>query len=59
MSSCDVCDNEPMKGVASIPGMPVSVAYGENCLRANAHPWWALVGAGRQHGDAGRSRPGG
>lgn len=33
-----------MVGVASIPGMPISVAYGRNCLAANAHPWWALVG---------------
>ncbi|PWK81694.1 hypothetical protein C8D88_116105 [Lentzea atacamensis] len=44
MSNCDVCGNEPMLGVASIPGMPISVAYGRECLKANAHPWWALVG---------------
>ena len=41
---CDVCGREPAFGVAAIPGMPVSVAYGKACLRANAHPWWALVG---------------
>ena len=40
---CEVCGNEPMKGVASIPFIPMSVAYGAQCLAANAHPWWALV----------------
>jgi hypothetical protein len=40
---CEVCEDEPAVGVASIPMMPVSVAYGRMCLGANAHPWWALV----------------
>lgn len=42
-TGCDVCGNEPSVGVAAIPGMPVSVAYGKSCLRANAHPWDLLV----------------
>ena len=40
---CEVCQNEPVCGVASIPFIPMSVAYGAKCLAANAHPWWALV----------------
>lgn len=40
---CAVCNNEPAVGVASIPGMPMSEAYGRKCLDANAHPWWALA----------------
>lgn len=43
MGKCDVCDtNEPV-GVACVPGVPMSVAYCQACLQANAHPWWALV----------------
>lgn len=30
-------------GVAAIPGVPASDAYGRECLEANAHPMWALV----------------
>lgn len=41
--TCDVCNNEPAKGVASVPGVPVSVAYGEKCLAANAHPYGIVV----------------
>lgn len=41
--ACAVCNNEPAVGVAAIPGMGMSEAYGQDCLDANAHPWWALV----------------
>lgn len=40
---CDVCQNEPAVGVACVPGMPVSVAYGSECLKVNAHPYGLLV----------------
>lgn len=30
-------------GVAAVPGVPVSVAYGRKCLEANAHPYWIMV----------------
>lgn len=43
MGNCDVCNNEPAVGVACVPGMPVSVAYGAACLAANAHPYGLLV----------------
>lgn len=42
--TCDVCDNEPSVGVACVPMMPISVAYGTKCLKANAHPWGLLIG---------------
>lgn len=41
--TCAVCGKEPAVGVASIPGVPASDAYGRACLDANAHPMWAIV----------------
>ncbi|SKU89100.1 Uncharacterised protein [Mycobacteroides abscessus subsp. massiliense] len=41
---CDVCGKEPALGVCSVPGVPISMAYGDACLKANAHPWFILVG---------------
>jgi hypothetical protein len=41
---CEVCDDEPAVGVAAVPGVSISVAYGRRCLDANAHPWWVIVG---------------
>lgn len=41
--SCEVCPDAPAIGVASMPGLPVSVAYCRDCLRANAHPWGLLL----------------
>lgn len=43
LGKCNVCDNEPAVGVCCVPGLPVSVAYGKNCLEADAHPWSLLV----------------
>jgi hypothetical protein len=40
---CDVCQLRTAKGVASMPGVPVSCAYCQVCLDANAHPYWAVV----------------
>jgi len=40
---CDVCGVELAIGVACVPYVPISVAYGIDCLRANAHPYWVLV----------------
>lgn len=53
---CDVCDKNLAVGVACIPFMPVSVGYCRECLKANAHPWWALVAntaciGGLEHGN--------
>jgi hypothetical protein len=41
--ACDVCGENPQVGVAAIPGIPMSVAYCEDCLRANAHPYGIIV----------------
>lgn len=40
---CEVCNNEPSVGVACIPGVPMSAAFGERCLAAGAIPYWAAV----------------
>lgn len=39
-----MCNAEPMVGVAAVPGIPFSVAYGRACLAANAHPYGLIVG---------------
>jgi len=41
--SCDVCGERPQVGVAAVPGVPMSVAYCAECLRANAHPYGIVV----------------
>lgn len=41
--TCEVCGKEPAIGVAAVPGVPYSAAYGELCLEANAHPYWVCV----------------
>lgn len=40
---CDVCNDEEAVGVACVPGVPMSCAYGKRCLEANAHPWGVLI----------------
>lgn len=40
---CEACGKEPAVGVAAVPGVPVSVAYGAQCLASNVHPLWLLV----------------
>lgn len=41
--TCEVCGNEPAVGVAAVPGVPYSAAYGRECLHANAHPYGILI----------------
>lgn len=41
--NCDVCGTGATLGVACVPGLPISVAYCEDCLRAGAHPYETLV----------------
>lgn len=36
---CEVCNNEPSVGVASVPGIPYSAAYGRECLQRGADPY--------------------
>jgi hypothetical protein len=39
--ACECCHAEPMVGVASIPGIPMSIAWGLRCLEAQVVPMWA------------------
>jgi hypothetical protein len=36
---CEACHQEPAIGVACVPGIPYSAAYGRNCLNANIQPY--------------------
>jgi hypothetical protein len=40
---CDCCHAEPAVGVASIPYLPMSIAWGRKCLEAGVIPYWAAV----------------
>lgn len=40
---CETCQQNDAVGVAAVPGIPYSAAYCDDCLRANAHPWWVLI----------------
>lgn len=39
---CEVCNENKPIGVACVPGIPLSVAYCERCLREGIHPLWAI-----------------
>lgn len=40
---CETCNERESIGVAAMPGVPMSFAYCLACLKANAHPYWAVV----------------
>jgi len=40
---CEVCNKNKAIGVASVPGVPLSVAYCKECLMANSHPMYVLI----------------
>jgi ribosomal protein S27AE len=40
---CDCCHDEPAVGVASIPYIAMSIAWGSKCLEAGVIPYWAAV----------------
>lgn len=40
---CDACNTNKSVGVASAPGVPMSVAYCQECLDANSHLMDILV----------------
>lgn len=40
LGQCEVCENEAGVGVAAVPGAPVSVVYGRECLANHAVPLW-------------------
>jgi hypothetical protein len=41
---CDVCNERASVGVAAVPGVPMSCAYCKECLQANAHPIYVVIG---------------
>lgn len=41
---CDVCNERPFVGVAAVPGVPMSCGYCKECLQANAHPLFVVIG---------------
>jgi len=43
MTTCEVCEKNEAIGVASVPGVPYSAAYCNECLNANAHPYFIIV----------------
>lgn len=54
---CEVCNDEPAIGVYSVPGVPMSCAYGEKCIKAEAHPWNVLVANVSCIGDLSKAAP--
>lgn len=40
---CQCCNRNVAIGVASIPGIPMSIAWCTECLEAGAIPMWAAV----------------
>lgn len=42
-TACEVCYAEPAASAVCVPGVPVSMAYGRECLKVNAHPYGILV----------------
>lgn len=40
---CQVCEKNEAKGVYCVPSIPMSMAYCQECILANAHPWFILV----------------
>ena len=43
MNTCEVCNKNESVGVAAMPGVPMSFAYCLECLKADAHPYFAVV----------------
>jgi hypothetical protein len=41
---CDVCDKPGKLESICMPGVPITLAYCEECLKINRHPWEILVG---------------
>lgn len=54
---CDVCEKERPVAVASVSGVPISVAYCKECLASDAEPWWVLVGQVASLGGLHRCHP--
>src|SRR5437879_9186964 len=42
LGNCNCCGNEPAVGVASSGIAAMSIAWGRQCLRQGAEPWWII-----------------
>lgn len=40
LGECQCCGTEPAVGVASVPGVPMSITWGAECLKRGATPLW-------------------
>lgn len=55
--TCEICKEEPGVVVNSMPGIPMSISRGENCIKNDlSYPYWALVAetsitGGMEHAD--------
>lgn len=43
MSICEVCDERETVHVLSVPGLPYSAGYCEECAKSGANPYWCMV----------------
>lgn len=44
MHACEICGDEPVAVVASVPGIPYSAGFGRHCIDASmSTPYWLLV----------------
>lgn len=39
LNTCDCCEQEPAVGVAAVPFVPLSIAWGRKCLEAHVVPY--------------------
>ena len=54
---CDCCGKEKPVGVASLPGIPVSIAWCPKCLAADVIPYEYLVGNTAMIGNMEKAAP--
>lgn len=54
--TCECCNAEPMKVMASVPGVPMSIAWGEKCLNAHIVPLWVAFAQATPADDGGPRR---
>ena len=43
MPKCEVCNERTSVAVVCVPGCPISCAYCQECINANAHPYHVIV----------------
>lgn len=43
LGKCQCCNDEPAVGAAAVPGMPITIVWGQRCLEAEIIPYSLLV----------------